>query len=421
MYGDALWDYNGRSILPTLDGNYLLTGSLNSQVGMLSDILVMKIEPDGDTIWTRAYGGASYDWGNNTCQAGSGYLVYGTTRSFGSGGSDFISLTIDGNGDTIRSSVYGGIQDDDCTEGQGAGVTAEGNYIFAGQTISYGAGYYDAYLIKTDYTGSVLWSRTYGGNYSENNGTVVQTRDSGFACAGYTTSFGVAGADIFIIKTDSIGNLQWSRCYGMSTDEIGYGLIQTMDGGYLITGLRLVTSTDYNVLAIKTDSLGNLMWTKEYGGTSYDWGYGAVEVSTGGYLIYGRTMSYGAGAEDALLIRTDFNGDTLWTRAYGQTANDHLSHAMETPDGGFLACGKGVPVATSNRNHLYLIKTDSNGNSGCNEMFAPMTVNSPILSQITPNTIQGTGCIRRSDTLQIQSGTDITNLCFTIGIEQNKT
>ncbi len=418
FYGATGQDSHGSSVMATADGGYLVTGSQYTVSSMGSDVLALKLYPNGDTAWTRLYGDTAYEFGTSARQAGPGYVISASSTSPGLGGSDIFSITIDGNGDTIRTFLYGGTGDDGCLGGTGVGVTTEGSYIFAGQTNSYGAGLFDAYLFKTDYTGAVLWSHTYGGAFSEQGGSVIQTADSGFAWIGYTTSFGSGIVDVYLVRTDSSGNLLWSKCYGLSTSETAFNIIETSDGGFLISGMRQLTPSNYDALVIKTDSLGNMLWNKQYGGTGgNEWADCAMEVPTGGYLICGRTGSFGNGGEDILLIRTDANGDTLWTRAYGDFANDYAYSIIATGDGGYLICGGGVPPSTV-RDHVYIIKTDANGWTGCNESFAPVTVTSLNLIQLTPNTLQNTGCSSMIPTWTIGSGISITGMCNSIGMTE---
>jgi hypothetical protein len=414
MYGDTFYDSWGRGIAHCPDGNYVIVGTSWQPNGNGNEILVMKIEPDGDTIWTRTYGGSGFDAGINVTPKGSGFLIYGSTTS-SSGNTDFMSITLDANGDTVSSASYGGNQADDCVEGLGSGVTPEGNYIFAGQTMSYGAGIYDAYIIKTDYTGNVLWSRTYGGMYSEQNGNVIQTSDLGFAWFGTTTSFGSGSADMFLVKTDSVGNMLWSRCYGDTFPELGYGILQASDGGYVLTGMILVSPTNYDIVVIKTDSLGNVIWNRQFHNVWNEWGKGVLEISSGGYLVYGITMN--GGNQDMLIMKLDINGNFLWAQSYGLGANESIGSAVETADGGFMVCGTGVP-AFSNRNHVFIVKTDSNGSSNCFDTNTLFTVEPNSLVQTTPNPIQGTGCVRMNDTLALTSGLYVSTLCFTIDVNE---
>lgn len=420
-YGANGLDSHGNSVLATADGGYLVVGAQYDTGSFSSDVLVLKLYPNGDTVWTRMYGDSGYEFGYNACQTGPGYMIAGGSNSPGLGAGDIFSIRINASGDTLQTYRYGGTGDETCLGGTAINVSSEGNYVFAGQTLSYGAGLIDAYLFKTDYTGAVLWSRTYGGAQSEQGGSVIRTSDSGFVWCGHTTSFGSGITDLYLVRTDSLGNMLWSKSYGLGTMEIGFNGIQTSDGGFLLTGMREITPSDYEAIVVKTDSLGGIMWCKQYGVPgSHDWADCAIEIPTGGYLICGRTSAFGQGAQDVMLIRTDVNGDTLWTRAYGNFANDYAFFIMATGDGGYLMCGGGVPPSTT-RDHVYIIKTDANGWTGCNEAFAPVNVVALNLNETTPNTIQGSGAMSMIPAWNVRSGSAITNICYSVDVNEHET
>ncbi|MBL7191850.1 hypothetical protein ISS30_09140 [bacterium] len=114
--------------------------------------------------------------------------------------------------------------------------TSDSGYIIAGYTTSYGAGYYDVYLIKTDALGDTLWTKTFGGNSGDGGSSVQQTSDGGYIIAGYTGSYGAGYADVYLIKTDANGDTSWSQTFGGSDWDYGYSVQQTTDGGYIVAG-----------------------------------------------------------------------------------------------------------------------------------------------------------------------------------------
>ena len=141
-----------------------------------------------------------------------------------------------------------------------------------------------------------LWTQTFGGSDYDYGYSVQQTSDGGYIIAGYTSSYGAGSADVYLIKTDAGGAQQWTQTFGGSSDDIGHSVRQTSDGGYIIAG---VTSSygagGWDVYLIKTDALGDTLWTKTFGGSSWDEGYSVQQTSDGGYIIAGKTLSYGAG------------------------------------------------------------------------------------------------------------------------------
>jgi hypothetical protein len=188
--------------------------------------------------------------------------------------------------------------------------TFDGGYIMAGYTDSFGAGNWDIFLIKTDTNGNVQWAKTYGGTDLDMAYSVQQTSDGGYIVAGETWSFGAGWEDIFLIKTDADGNVEWAKTYGGTSYDYAHSVQQTSDGGYIVAGGTNTFGAGYlDIFLIKTDANGNISWAKTYGGASADWAYSVRQTSDGGYIVAGYTGSFGAGLWDIFLIKTDANGN----------------------------------------------------------------------------------------------------------------
>jgi hypothetical protein len=156
---------------------------------------------------------------------------------------------------------------------------------------------------------AVAFAKTYGGTNYDDAFSVRQTSDGGYIVAG-VTSFGAGNWDVFLLKTDANGNIIWAKTYGGTSSDIAWSVRQTSDGGYILAGLTLSFSAgEWDIFLIKTDANGNIIWTKTYGGTDDDLAYSAQQTSDGGYIVAGETRSFGAGTWDAFLIKTDANGN----------------------------------------------------------------------------------------------------------------
>jgi hypothetical protein len=314
----------------------------------------------GDTLWTRTYGGASLDWGRCvSLTSDGGYIIAGMTWSFGAGREDVYLVKTDSDGDTLWTRTYGGSDHDG---GYSVQQTSDGGYIIAGYTESFGAGETDAWLLKTDSSGDTLWTRTYWGWRSEAGNSVQQTSDGGYIIAGYAERLGV-GADVGLLKADSSGNTLWTRTYGGSSDDKGYSAQLTSDGGYIIAGDTWSFGAGRSdVYLLKTDSSGDTLWTRTYGGTGSDRGYSVQQTSDGGYIIAGETESFGAGDDDVYLVKSDSKGNTLWTCTYGGRGYDRGRSVQQTSDGGYIIAGYTNSFGAGNTD-FWLLKTDSSGDT----------------------------------------------------------
>ena len=187
--------------------------------------------------------------------------------------------------------------------------TSDGGFIITGETLSYGAGYDDIWLIKTDSMGNKEWDRTFGRSGRDYADSVQQTNDGGYVIAGETRSHGADYIDVWLIKTDSRGNKEWDRTFGGSESDWGNSAKQTYDGVFIITGgTESYGAGESDVWLIKTGSMGNTAWDRTFGGSDSDWGNSVEQTSNGGSSSQAGLISCGAGESDVWLIKTDFEG-----------------------------------------------------------------------------------------------------------------
>jgi len=315
---------------------------------------ILAQEP-GDTLWTRTYGGSSYEEAYSVGQTTEGgYIIAGRTESFGAGDYDVWLLKTDGNGDTLWTRTYGG---GDSDQGRSVQQTTDGGYIIAGfiEDANYVG---NLYLIKTDADGDTLWTWRYEGDDYAYVYSVRQTTDGGYILTGKTGPL-LEDYDAWLVKTDAFGDTLWTRRYGGGDHQEAYAVQQTTDGGYVVTG-ETGTCPDFDVYLWKTDASGETVWTRTYGGSDYDRGYSLQQTTDGGYIIAGTTESFGAGYQDIYLVKTDADGDTLWTRVYGKSQEDYAYSVQQATDGGYVIVG----YTQSGRDlNIWLLKTDVDGDT----------------------------------------------------------
>ena len=200
-FGGVGWDY-ADSVQQTTDGGYIIAGGTDSFGAGIYDVYLVKTDREGNEEWSRAFGGEDNDTADSVQQtADGGYIIAGDTESFGVDG-DFYLVKTDGEGNEEWSRAFGG---EETEEADSVQQTTDGGYIIAGYTKSFGAGNYDAYLVKTDEEGNEEWSRTFGGEENDSASSVQQTTDGGYIIAGRTASHGAGSWDAYLVKTDGDG------------------------------------------------------------------------------------------------------------------------------------------------------------------------------------------------------------------------
>ncbi len=355
----------GKSVQQTTDGGYIIAGVTHSFGAGDEDIYLIKTDANGDTLWTRAYGGTHDDEAHSVQQTTDGaYIIVGETKSFGSGKEDVYLIKVDSSGTLLWSKTYGGNEDD---EGHFIRQTTDGGYIITGETHSFGAGEKDVYIIKTDSVGHITWTKAIGGNHEDEGNCVRQTTDGGYIVVGETHSFGAGKEDVYLIKLDSNGNIQWTKAYGGSDDDDGHSVWQTTDGGYIITGeTHSFGAGKEDVYLIKVNSSGALQWSKAYGGADEDEGNAVQQTTDGGYIIGGESESFGNNEELAYVIKTNSIGDTLWTATFAAADETEFHDIQQTSDGGYIATGE-IETEQPGEENVFLVKFDSTGSRfACN-------------------------------------------------------
>jgi hypothetical protein len=336
-YGDSGYEH-AYTLIQTADGGYAFSGPTDSVGAGGYDYWIVKLDAAGAVAWERAYGGAGDDIPNAMVQTlDGGYVLAGRTQSFGAGGWDFWILKVDASGGRVWQRTYGGKQDD---MAYSIVQTGNGALIVSGWTASYGAGGFDYWLLKLDASGSSLWQKAYGGTSADWPYASCLTSDEGVVVAGGSVSFGAGDNDVWVLRLDASGNRVWQKAYGGPSDDRAFSVQQTPDGGYVVAGFtRSFGAGDMDFWVLRLDASGGLLWQRTYGGDATDWAFGVHAASEGGYVVVGRTDSFGLGDADAWILKLDESGGVAWQRTFGGGALDYAYSVRETSDGSYLVGG----------------------------------------------------------------------------------
>ncbi len=400
----------------TNDGGYVVAGYSNSTNNSFSinhgssDGYIVKLNATGTVEWQKLVGGSLDDsFSNVISTSDGGIMAIGYTKSndfdvtSNYGGNDVFLVKMNQQGDIVWTKTYGGADNE---VGNAIEETNLGGYIIAGTTTSntFNGNTVDdfdgtnSFLLKIDADGNIQWVKTYGSNSNDSCRDVIQCTDGGYATANITNANNFAGSigyhSIWVFKTNETGELLWQKVYGDILDWT-YSLQQTSDNGFIVSGNTVSGSSipgghgAEDAFLIKLDMNGDLQWQYCYGGSAREYALDVFETTDGNYIFTGGASSQNngqvsgnQGSSDYWVAKTDANGTIIWQNCYGGSSIE-LAYAIKpTPDNGLFTVGK----SRSSDGNI----TSSNGNYDCwavklnfnilnNENF---TTNSP---KIYPN------------------------------------
>ncbi len=325
-YGGAADDYI-KSVVQTTDGGFIMVGSTKSSGAGGSDIYVVKTDPDGNQQWTKAVGSTGDDFGESVQQtADGGYIVAGSTWVTG-GGQDLGRLT---HSNTVT---------------QNPAVNSNRDIV----------------LIKLLSAGVSSWQQTFGGAGNESAYSVQQTADGGYIVAGASDVGGAGGKDFYLVKTDASGAQTWAKTFGGASDETAYSVQQTADTGYIMTGDTASSGNGATSLyLVKTDNGGIQTWAQTHTGANADEGRDIRQTTDGGYIVAGSTDTSGANGEQMYLLKTNNLGVKTWDLLVGGTGNEDGSSVRQTADTGYIVTGYSTSGGGVD-NNVFLVKANNAG------------------------------------------------------------
>ncbi len=373
--GDDAW-----SVAVTSDNGFIVAGQTESFGSGKYDGWLLKTDATGKLLWQNTFGGIGNDvfYFVRPTQDG-GFIACGSTTSTNiADKTDAWVVKVTQTGQLEWAKAFGGGASDEFYE---IYETADQGFIAAGHSSSFSASLLpDPWVVKLDKTGNVVWQKTYGGAAPDYAYSIKQINDGGYVVAGTTASFGTGvygtfASDILVLRLDGNGNLLWSKVYGGEFPEEAVRISLTSDSGYVISGTTGSFSDNLDLWLVKLNASGDILWQKRYGGAKTDYAADHKVLPDGGIIMTGKTYNvpekqYDADSQcapvdkDIFLIKTDAEGNIVWSKTYGGLYTDESAALEQTENGGFVVAGSMGAANTADGNDIWLFKTDSNGTIG---------------------------------------------------------
>ncbi len=394
-YFNKVYDYAANqdvlgTIVKAYGTGYLVVGQSISSTKRA--LFFVRTNSQGDTLWTKQYGQTNDIYYEGSAGAllktnDGQYSLVGAYLNNLVGNLDGLFVKFDTLGDTLFSKKYGGAGWDGfhCFL-----QNADGTYIMSGETSSTGNGGEDMWLIKTDSLGNIIWQKTFGGSSNDNINSICRASDNGYLLAGWTNSYGAGSYDIYIVKVDSSGNFQWQKTFGYSGDDGAEGIIQTSDGNYIITGYVNLPMTSYQAYILKIDSTGTMLWDNNFGGTNIDAFNIARELPDKRLVVIGG-LTDSLNLPHGLIMELCGQGDSIWSRSYSKwNGQDYFQDFQIANDGGYVIAGYATnSLSIDGGEDMWIVKTDS---LGCDSIGClPSTVNCSATG-IQESTLKNVSC-----------------------------
>jgi len=377
-YRDTTWD-SFEAIDITNDSGYIAVGFSTEYFGPFN-LYIIRADKAGNKLWQQRLEFDSVECSassvislpDNTYMVAGSYWIYEYDASSGNNvrtNRFGYLLRYDSNGDTLWTKKYGtvtGTVTNPDYEGFRKIIkTAEGGFAMAGYT-GYNNGYgIGMYLVKTDSVGNKQWEKIYGGSKNDEAFDILQMPDGGYFLFGLTDSY-ASYRQWYLVRTDILGNKLWEKTYGLNDYNVGTGMALTIDNKLLLTGGMYITSTDCQAVLMKVDTLGNTIWEKRYGGSKGEGFSKVITLLNGTFVGGGASSSYSAdGYDDGWIAKFDTSGNMIWNRIYNRSTNplfkiDDIFDLKATSDGGFIFCGSSG-ADSPDFQEAWLLKTDCLG------------------------------------------------------------
>jgi hypothetical protein len=394
MFGGSNND-SAEEIEATTDGGYIVIGATSSNSSGNTDAYLLKVDSMCNYEWSMALGGTNNDWGYSIKQTfDKGYIIAASSNSYGNGGYDAVLMKRDSLGNYVWRKAYGGL---DWDFAYSVVQTYDSGYVFCGETYNNTNGFSDVYIVKTNPLGDTLWTRTFGGTLIDKGNSVIETSDSNIVVAGITNTL-LDSTEIYVIKLSASGTLIWDSIYGNSLYENANAIIETVNGDYVITGTTssFSPSVDNDFYLIRIDNNGILVWANSFGNPGVpedDEAFDVYEEANGDLINVGATSAAGGGLEDATLFYINSFGN--WGGigpTFGGSNNEGLKSFTVGTNGDYCMAGYTTSFGNGIEDVLIIrLDTVYNGQDTSTFVFTdvtPLTISESFIEskfQIYPN------------------------------------
>jgi hypothetical protein len=322
------------SVRELLSGGFIVAGSTGSFGQGGGDAYVMKLAPDGSVIWSRTFGDAGVESGVSCRELADGFVIGGTTSTGDHGGYDLFLIRTDIDGNVLWERTYGGADWDICSDME---VVSDG-FILSGTT--YGSGSGDAFIVKTDLSGDTLWTRAVGGTFLDEALGVCALQDGGYLISGYTRiDEDGANTDAMAFKLAFDGSPLWTHLYSSDSLEYFHDAFETSGGDIICSGSTRSASPHWQIVLERIDATGSFIWRQFYGSVDDFEGREIVGRINGGFAVTGYLSAFSAGGKDMYLLLTDDQGNFILGKNYGGLGDEEGFSVDATFDGGYISAG----------------------------------------------------------------------------------
>lgn len=348
------YDYAAESVVQTNDGGYAIAGFTGDYPEY--DFLLMKVNSKGDKLWQKTFNNIYEDRAYSMQQTSDGGFILTGSTGFSEGEFDHPGniWLVKTNSEGIKSWEKKFCEDTEYESSRSVIETSDGGFLITG---FYNDG---LWIIKTNSSGSLSWEKKYPNENETSGYAIIESSNGSYVITGYVTDSNY-NQDVLIISLDNNGNEQLYKTYDFSDGDHGNSLVETTDGGYIITGNLEITDENSDLLVFKIDSNGNKIWENTYGGNASDTGETICHSDNGNFIIVGYTRSYGQGSGDVWLIKLDENGNKIWDKTYGGAEDEWGNSVVQSNDGGYIISGGAESNDNGDWYDIFLIKTDSDG------------------------------------------------------------